>query len=124
MFTSNFSIIAEANLLQTAMFPVVLSIRSTTKSLCIMFDAFFTSTDGRQSGCLYVCKLFAKWVALSSFLLVILLIHSAKKDNGWTIQQRVWIKQQQIMIYNQFWVFCLTLFPNFQKNENQSLAVH
>ena len=44
-----------------------------------MFDAFFTIRDGGQSGCLYLYKLFPKWVALSSILLVVLVIHFAKQ---------------------------------------------
>lgn len=58
----NFNLLAiteTQNFLQTiAIFPIALYIRPTRKSLCILFNAFVTSRDDRQSVHLYSYELF------------------------------------------------------------------
>ena len=53
---------------------------TSTKSLCILSKAFFTSVDDRKSLCLFVYDLFVKWLILSSILTLRLSVHSKKKD--------------------------------------------
>ena len=55
-------------------------IGATKKSSCMICTALFTSADDKESACLWECRLFTKWMILSSILLLKLLVGPRKKS--------------------------------------------